>query len=192
MTEHMCNAFEYMEENVHEYRRKSEPVKDITPEMVRQEQQQQSQEGYTWRDLTHHNVRFDPARIAISDMRYFQLGKQSTEDYVHSIWTVPSRAQRRDLYDASWLEPHGAPEPRPQPPPGHEALQSLYNMYVYHDFNADVPAGYKRVKITREQFKIINDLDQKYIYPFHEMHNDTDYEEMLIEQRYTKKWSIII
>ena len=24
------------------------------------------------------------------------------------------------------------------------------------------------------------------------MHNDTDYEEMLIEQRYTKKWSMII
>ena len=45
-------------------------------------------------------------------------------------------------------------------------------MFEYYDFNSNVPDGYKRVKITREQYKNITDHDQDYIYPFHKMEID--------------------
>ena len=130
--------------------------------------------------------------VSIKNTRYLQIGPHNPEDYKYDIWTRPSRELRRDLYDASWLEPHPQPEPRPQPPRGQEHLQTTYNMFAYYDYNSDAPRGYKRVKITREQYKNITDHDQDYIYPFHKMAGDTKDPNMKVEFKYIKKWSMII
>ena len=122
----MCLVLEKMEENEEEYKQKSQPVKEpdktITPEMIRQEQKEQSNNGLTWNQIIINRIPFNPPMVSISGTRYFQIGKQRPDDYLYEIWTRPSRAQRRDVYDASWLEPHTIEEPRPQPPRGHEHL----------------------------------------------------------------------
>ena len=65
-------------------------------------------------------------------------------------------------------------------------------MYEYKDWNAEIPEGYKRVKISFQNYIDIADVSREEILPFYQMTNDTNDVESIIPFRYIKKYSMII